>query len=115
MPRNLKDFKTILKKASLLAILSCFHVAINIIIKITLAFQIDKERLLNSDCYLFGNTEIYCPFSVINYVRDLLSDRQLKPKNYWVNSSGNDIIKSFIINYAWNTEFLKLSWKELRC
>jgi len=49
------------------------------------------------DGYLFGNTEIYCPFSVINYVRDLLSDEKVKPKNYWVNSSGNDIIKSFII------------------
>ena len=55
------------------------------------------------DGYLFGNTEIYCPFSVINYVRDLIVDIDQKPKNYWVNSSGNDIIKSFIIKADENT------------
>jgi len=55
------------------------------------------------DGYLFGNTEIYCPFSVINYVRDLISSRDTEPKNYWVNSSSNDIIKSFIIKADENT------------
>ena len=49
------------------------------------------------DGYLFGNTEVYCPFSVLNYVRDIMDGYIIEPQNYWVNSSGNDIIKSFII------------------
>ena len=48
------------------------------------------------DGYLFGNSQIYCPWDVTNYVRDLQKDRKATPKNYWENSSDNSIIESFL-------------------
>lgn len=48
------------------------------------------------DGYHFGNADIYCPWDVINYVDDLLSDPNVQPKSYWINSSGNDLVKRFI-------------------
>ena len=48
------------------------------------------------DGYLFGNADIYCPWDVINYVDDLVSDPNVQPKSYWINSSGNDLVKRFI-------------------
>ena len=48
------------------------------------------------DGYLFGNTEVYCPWDVINYVSLLRSEPEALPRAYWINSSGNDIIRAFI-------------------
>lgn len=48
------------------------------------------------DGYHFGDADIYCPWDVINYVDDLLSDPNAQPKSYWINSSGNDLVKRFI-------------------
>lgn len=48
------------------------------------------------DGYRFGNADIYCPWDVINYVDDLVSDPNVQPKSYWINSSGNDLVKRFI-------------------
>lgn len=48
------------------------------------------------DGYHFGGADIYCPWDVINYVDDLLSDPNVQPKSYWINSSGNDLVKRFI-------------------
>lgn len=48
------------------------------------------------DGYHFGDANIYCPWDVINYVDDLLSDPNVQPKSYWINSSGNDLVKRFI-------------------
>ena len=48
------------------------------------------------DGYHFGNADIYCPWDVINYVDDLVFDPQARPKSYWINSSGNDLVKRFI-------------------
>lgn len=48
------------------------------------------------DGYHFGNTDIYCSWDVINYVDDLTSDPNVRPKAYWINSSGNDLVKRFI-------------------
>lgn len=48
------------------------------------------------DGYHFGDADIYCPWDVINYVDDLLSDPNVQPKSYWINSSGNDLVKRFI-------------------
>lgn len=48
------------------------------------------------DGYHFGNVDIYCPWDVINYVFDLISDFEARPKAYWINSSGNDLVKRFI-------------------
>ena len=48
------------------------------------------------DGYLFGNTEVYCPWDVINYVSLLRAEPNAFPRAYWINSSGNDIIREFI-------------------
>lgn len=51
------------------------------------------------DGYHFGEFDIYCPWDVMNYLRDLRTNPQAKPVSYWKNTSGNDIIRSFI-DYA---------------
>ena len=48
------------------------------------------------DGYHFGDFDVYCPWDVLNYCRDLLKDEQAQPKNYWLNTSGNDVIEHFI-------------------
>ena len=49
------------------------------------------------DGYLFGRkTEIYCPWDILQYVDDLQNDPELKPKPYWINVSGNDIVRRFV-------------------
>ena len=48
------------------------------------------------DGYHFGDTDVYCPWDVINHV-DLLRDSpKAKPRAYWVNTSGNGLVKRFI-------------------
>ncbi|GFI50399.1 hypothetical protein IMSAGC020_01605 [Lachnospiraceae bacterium] len=49
------------------------------------------------DGYLFGNTEVYNPWSVIKFLYDLYSDVNAFPRPYWVNTGSNDIIKDLII------------------
>lgn len=48
------------------------------------------------DGYHFGNADIYCPWDVIKYTRKLLSDRDAEPEAFWINTSGNDLVKRFI-------------------
>ncbi|MDE7327219.1 MAG: ATP-binding protein, partial [Lachnospiraceae bacterium] len=48
------------------------------------------------DGYHFGDTEIYCPWDVVNYVDLLRSEPDAFPEAYWVNTSGNDIIRHFL-------------------
>ncbi len=48
------------------------------------------------DGYRFGNIEVYCPWDVINYCSDHIENLNLAPKNYWVNTSGNEVIYHFI-------------------
>ena len=48
------------------------------------------------DGYRFGNIDIYCPWDVMNYVRDLQHDPEACPAGYWKNTSDNAIIRSFI-------------------
>ena len=48
------------------------------------------------DGYLFGGQNIYCPWDVIYYCDDLLSLKRAQPKAYWINSSGNDIVRNLI-------------------
>ena len=47
------------------------------------------------DGYIFGNTPVYCPWDVVNFVADARGKNHFKPKNYWKNSSGNGIIREF--------------------
>ena len=49
------------------------------------------------DGYLYGNQEIYNPWSVINYVKALIHDDTAQPLPYWSNSSSNNIIRKLIV------------------
>ena len=49
------------------------------------------------DGYRFGeDTEIYCPWDILQYIDDLQRNPKAKPKAYWNNSSGNRIVRSFV-------------------
>ncbi len=48
------------------------------------------------DGYLFGDAEVYNPWSVIKFLYDLYSDVNAFPRPYWINTSSNDIIKDMI-------------------
>ena len=48
------------------------------------------------DGYHFGNADIYCPWDVINYVEHLRYDPEAEPEAFWINSSGNDLVKRFV-------------------
>lgn len=48
------------------------------------------------DGYLFGNTEVYNPWSVINYVKAVYADVTAFPKPYWSNTSSNQIVRELI-------------------
>jgi len=48
------------------------------------------------DGYMFGGTEVYNSWSVINYMYDLYADIDAFPRPYWINTSSNDIIKDMI-------------------
>lgn len=48
------------------------------------------------DGYHFGNADIYCPWDAINFVKKLLTDSNAKPSAFWINSSGNDLVKLFV-------------------
>ncbi len=53
--------------------------------------------------YLFGNTEIYNPWSLVNYVSDIVYKNTKFPKPYWSNTSSNSIVRDLIENADDNT------------
>ena len=48
------------------------------------------------DGYHFGNADVYCPWDVVNFVDRAKDDREARPEAYWINTSGNDLVKRFI-------------------
>lgn len=48
------------------------------------------------DGYRFGDADVYCPWDVINHVDVLRSNSSAKPQAYWINTSGNALVKLFI-------------------
>ena len=48
------------------------------------------------DGYHIGNADIYCPWDVINYIDLLRAEPDARPKAFWMNTSGNDIIRKFL-------------------
>ena len=58
----------------------------------------DKKEMIQKwyDGYLFGKTEIYNPWSIINYVKALTADPNEVPRTYWSNTSSNNIIHALI-------------------
>ena len=48
------------------------------------------------DGYHFGNADVYCPWDVINHVDRIKDDPNARPESYWINTSGNELVKRFI-------------------
>ena len=48
------------------------------------------------DGYQFGDKHIYCPWDVSKYCDDLYTKAVTKPKSYWMNTSGNEIIDKLL-------------------
>ena len=48
------------------------------------------------DGYRFGEQDVYCPWDVINYCYMLRVDPEAEPKLYWLNTSGNELVRSLI-------------------
>ena len=48
------------------------------------------------DGYHFGRADVYCPWDVINHVDHLRDDSDAKPQTYWINSSGNNLVRRLI-------------------
>ncbi len=49
------------------------------------------------DGYHFGRADVYCPWDVINHADHLRDDSDAKPQTYWINSSGNSLVRRLII------------------
>ena len=48
------------------------------------------------DGYHFGRTEMYCPWDITKYCNSLIYNPDAEPQAYWLNTSGNDIIRQFV-------------------
>lgn len=48
------------------------------------------------DGYTFGKEQVYCPWDVINYCADHMENHEMQPKNYWLNTSSNEIVRRFV-------------------
>ena len=59
------------------------------------------------DGYRFGDSDVYCPWDVMNYLRDIQSNPNARPQSYWKNTSDNSVIRSFI-DYSGGTITKKL-------
>lgn len=48
------------------------------------------------DGYFFGGTEVYNPWSVINYVEQIWADKKALPQPFWSNTSSNNIVRTLV-------------------
>ena len=46
--------------------------------------------------YVFGNVNVYNPWSVISFIGDLQVDENELPASYWANTSSNSIVRTLI-------------------
>ena len=60
------------------------------------------------DGYRFGGQDVYCPWDVINYCYALRNDPQAEPKAYWLNTSGNVMVRELIGKSADGTTQLEI-------
>ena len=58
----------------------------------------DKFNLIRKwyDGYIFGNTEVFCPWDVASYIASVIDDEEEQPQNFWVNTSSNAILEEFV-------------------
>ena len=60
-----------------------------------------EEVRNNYDGYHFGTSHMYCPWDVMNFCNDnyeMLGENRnlIQAGNYWINTSGNDVIEEFM-------------------
>ena len=62
------------------------------------ADRTDKADIIKEwyDGYIFGNSYVYCPWDVVNYLSALKKRKNARPKNYWKNTSHNGILLTFV-------------------
>lgn len=48
------------------------------------------------DGYRFGKVDVYCPWDVINHVDRLVGEPDARPQAYWINTSGNGLVRRFV-------------------
>lgn len=65
------------------------------------------------DGYRFGNVDVYCPWDVICYCSKHRNNKNLPPQNYWLNTSGNDVVKHFIDRMGEDRSITKTEMEQL--
>ena len=63
------------------------------------AFRLaDRKELIKQwyDGYIFGNTEVFCPWDVVSYLAASLYEEEEEPQNFWANTSSNAILDDFV-------------------
>lgn len=65
---------------------------------LTAAGQEDKADIIKEwyDGYMFGDSYVYCPWDVMNYMAALKKRKDAKPKNYWKHTSHNGVLLTFV-------------------
>lgn len=58
----------------------------------------EKMELIKKwyDGHIFGNTEVFCPWDVANYLAEVMDDDEVEPADYWADSSSNSILNDFV-------------------
>ena len=58
----------------------------------------EKMNLIKKwyDGYIFGNTEVFCPWDVVSYLSSVLYDEEEEPQNFWANTSSNALLEEFV-------------------
>ena len=58
----------------------------------------DRFQLIKKwyDGYIFGNSEVFCPWDVVSYMSSVLDDEEEAPQNFWANTSSNAILDDFV-------------------
>ena len=69
---------------------------VNKILEDTGTVQYAKQMKEWYDGYHMGEIDVYCPWDVVNYVDLLKADPKAKPRAFWINTSGNDLVKRFV-------------------
>lgn len=70
---------------------------------ITMLKSYDREGNIDRvkewyDGYCFGSVEVYNPWSVINYMQDIITNPDSIPTPYWANTSSNSIVREMVEN-----------------
>ena len=70
---------------------------------LTMLRYYERERNFDTikkwyDGYCFGDVEVYNPWSVINYMQDIVTNPECIPTPYWANTSSNSIVRELVEN-----------------